>query len=219
MKAGSKTEPAEAGVTVLLVDDHELFRSAVRLLLESSLGHLVFEAASAIDAVDIVESERIDVVLLDVRMPDHDGLWALARIREMAPDLPVLMLSHFDDGEYVHSALEEGAAGYVVKGASVHQLSEAIETALSGRGMYVHPVAAEHLLGHNHAPSHERLTEREVDVLRFVVEGATNEEIAARLFVTEKTVKTHLSAIFRKLGVTNRTQAATKAVREGLAAG
>ena len=203
-------------VNALLVDDYELFRAAVRLLIESVLGHRVFEADGAAEALEIVATKPIDVVLLDVRMPEKDGLWTLDQIRELRPELPVVMLSHFDDPQDVRGSLDHGAAGYVVKGASVQQLSEAIDTALKGRGVYVHPMAAERLVGIQQTPTHEQLTERELDVLRLVVEGATNEQIAAGLCVTEKTVKTHLSAIFRKLSVSNRTQAATKAVRIGL---
>lgn len=214
---GSTRKRHAGSIGVLLVDDYELFRTAVRLLIESFLGHRVFEADSAVTALDIVQTKSVDVVLLDVRMPDNDGLWTLDRIRELRPDLPVLMLSHFDDAHDVRSSLDRGAAGYVVKGASVQQLVEAIDTALKGRGVYVHPMAAEQLIGFQHVPAYEQLTERELEVLKLLVEGATNEQIATSLCVTEKTVKTHLSAIFRKFHVSNRTQAATKAFRIGVA--
>jgi DNA-binding NarL/FixJ family response regulator len=202
--------------TLLLVDDHELVRSGLRLLLESSLGHKVMEASSGPEALDILRSKRFDVALLDVRMPGRDGLWTLEQIRTLIPDLPVLMLSTYDDEDSIRGSLERGAAGYLLKEAGVAQVAEAIETAFDRRGVYLHPIAAERLVWGHRPESREQMTDRERDVLELLVEGATNDEIAHRLFVTEKTVKTHLSAIFRKLGVSNRTHAATKALRESL---
>ena len=203
--------------SVLVVDDHELMRAGLRLLVESCLGHHVSEAPSAGEALDMIREDPPDVVFLDVRMPGLDGLWLLDRLREEHPNVPVLMLSTFDEGEHIQSALTRGAAGYVLKEASVHQVEEAIETAVDGRGVYLHPVAAQRLLDTRRHKAIEQLTERERDVLTLLVKGETNDSIATSLFVTEKTVKTHLSAIFRKLGVTNRTQAATRAIREGIA--
>jgi DNA-binding NarL/FixJ family response regulator len=208
----------EKVLTLLLVDDHELVRSALRLLLESSLGHRVLEASSAESAVAQLRQSDPDIVLLDVCMPEHDGLWALAKIRSLRPHVPVLMISTFDDEAHIREALDLGAAGFLLKGAGLQQVAESIETARSGRGVYLHPIVAEKLLKTNRSADTERLTEREADVLKLLVHGATNEEIGSKLFVTEKTVKTHLSAIFRKLDVSNRTQAATKAMREGIIA-
>jgi DNA-binding NarL/FixJ family response regulator len=211
-----KAEMHGEQLTILLVDDHELMRSGLRMLVESCLGHDVVEASSAEEALERVREQPPDVIFLDVRMPRRDGLWALERLREESPATPVLMLSTYDDGEYIHAALKQGAAGYVLKEASVKQVAEAIATAVEGRGVYLHPVAAQRLLDDRRTTLvAERLTERERDVLALLVDGATNEEIASRLFVTEKTVKTHLSSVFRKLGVANRTQAAMKALKEG----
>jgi DNA-binding NarL/FixJ family response regulator len=214
--AAALAEPVKRVLKVLLVDDHELMRSGLRLLVESCLGHCVTEASSAGEALQAVRDDPPDVVFLDVRMPDRDGLWVLERLREDCPHIPVVMLSTFDEGEHIQAALSRGAAGYVLKEASVKQVAEAIETAIEGRGVYLHPVAARRMLGARRPDASEQLTEREQEVLRLVVEGATNDEIGGALFVTEKTVKTHLSAILRKLGVANRTQAATKAIREGI---
>lgn len=205
-----------AALVLLLVDDHELIRSGLRLLLEAVLGHEVMEASSGEEALAAVRSKRFDVVLLDVRMPGKDGLWTLEQIRAIDPETPVLMLSTFDDEESIRGSLRRGAAGYLLKEADVAQVAEAIETARSRRGVYLHPVAAERVVWRQFTGLRDELTERELDVLRLLVDGATNEEIAARLCVTEKTVKTHLSSIFRKFGVPNRTLAATKAIREGI---
>lgn len=211
---GASRDDVDA-VDVLIVDDHALMRSALRLLLETSLGHRVTEVSSAEDAVHAVAAERFDAVLLDVRMPGRDGLWALEQIRRSRPRLPVVMLSYFADEACVREALDAGAAGFLLKEAKLDQLAESITTAITGRGVYVHPLVAACLLA-RHEHDSEELTTREREVLTLLVDGATNDQIAAGLFITEKTVKTHLSGVFRKLGVSNRTQAATKALREGL---
>ena len=208
-----------AGRTILLVDDHDVVRQGLRLLIESRLGFRVVEAASASEALAAVEGERVDLVLLDARMPEHDGIWALRHLRDAHPELPVLVLSTYDTEDYVDAALEAGASGYVLKEASTAQLGEAIETALSGRGVYLYPAVAQRVLARNRRggqPPGDGLSERELDVLRLLSEGSTNEEIAGALFLSEKTVKSHLSSIFRKLDVSNRTQAAAKAIRDHL---
>jgi DNA-binding NarL/FixJ family response regulator len=125
------------------------------------------------------------------------------------------MLSFFADEPSVREALASGAAGYLLKDADVHQVVDSIATAIEGKGVYLHPLAAECLLERRLAAG-EELTAREMEVLALLVEGATNDAIASKLFITGKTVKTHLTGIFRKLGVANRTQAATKALRESL---
>ena len=213
-------EPAEAAsTTILLVDDHDVVRQGLRLLIETRLGFRVIEASSAQEALAAARGDAVDLVLLDARMPEHDGIWALQRLREAHPNLPVLVLSTYDTEDYVEGALEAGASGYVLKEASTTQLGEAIETALSGRGVYLYPAVAQRVLARSHRPAgggEEGLSERELQVLALLSEGATNEEIAGRLFLSEKTVKSHLSSIFRKLAVTNRTQAAAKAIRDRL---
>lgn len=214
------TEAPESAekLKVLLVDDHDVVRKGLRLLLENHFPFEVLEAATADDGIRSASDPEIGLVFLDVRLPGKDGLQALAEIRADRPDLPILMLSTFDDDDYVHTAIEEGAQGYVLKEASTHQLREAIDTALSGTGLYLHPSVAQRFLLRRR--SEERyagsLTGRELEVLKLVAEGATNDDIASKLFVSEKTVKSHLSSIFRKLEVTNRTQAASKALREGI---
>lgn len=203
--------------TILLVDDHDVVRQGLRLLIEARLGFDVIEASSGDEAVAIATNDRVDLVLLDARMPQHDGIWTLKRLQEMRPELPVLVLSTYDTEDYVEAALEAGASGYVLKEASTAQLGEAIATALSGKGVYLYPAVAQRVLTRNRAPRlDESLSERELEVLRLLAEGARNEEIAAKLFLSEKTVKSHLSSIFRKLEVTNRTQAAARAIRERL---
>jgi len=203
-------------LVILLVDDHAMIRSGIRMLLESTLGHDVIEASSADEAIELAGTEPVDIVLLDVRMPGRDGLWALRQLQELYPTLPVVMLSTFDDAAPIRASLEGGASGYLLKGAQIEQVNEAIHTALESKGVYVHPEAVKHLLSTSQAQLREPLTDRELEVLQLLVEGATNAEIASCLFVTEKTVKTHLSAVFRKLEAANRTQAVIKAIRKGI---
>lgn len=205
--------------TALLVDDHPVVREGICLLLETLLGLEVIQAASGMEALTIAGSREVDVVLLDARMPDNDGVWTLKELKKVRPELPVLMLSTYDTEEYVDKALEAGAAGYLLKEASSQQLSEAIETALSGRGVYLHPSVAQRVLARRQQQTERAanpLSRRELEVLQLLAAGATNDDIARTLFLSEKTVKSHLSNIFRKLAVTNRTQAAAKAIRENM---
>jgi two-component system NarL family response regulator len=201
----------------LLVDDHDVVRKGLRLLLETHFELSVVEASNAVDAVAWAKDETVQLVFMDVRLGERDGLWALEQIRKDRPDLPVVMLSTYDADEYVQAAMDGGARGYVLKEATTHQLREAIKTALRGVGVYLHPSVAQRVLHRQTAASrYEELSRREIQVLQLVAVGQTNEDIAGELFITEKTVKSHLSSIFRKLGVSNRTQAAMKAIKEGV---
>jgi DNA-binding NarL/FixJ family response regulator len=217
--------PAEdTGVTgtqlrVLFCDDHAVVRLGLRYVLEHTFGCEVVECSDARQVVGLATGDRFDLVLLDVRLGDPDGLWALARIREASPTLPVLMISTFADPPAVEAAIEGGASGYLLKEATPAQLREAVDTALSGKGLYLHPAAAEAVRSTTRATtsgSFHLLTPREIEVLRLVAVGRTNGEIGAELYLSEKTVKSRITSILRKLGLTNRTQAAAMALREGL---
>jgi DNA-binding NarL/FixJ family response regulator len=210
----------EGSVRILLVDDQHMVREGIRLLLETAFRFNVCEASSVKEALTVIRAKPVDVVLLDVMMPEIDGVEGLRRILEAKPKLPVVMLSGYDDVADVRETLEMGAKGYVLKAATARQLKDAIDVALSGEGMYIHPLVAEHLLAHDSRPEPvlASLSEREREVLSKLVEGATNEDIAGSLSLAQKTVKAHLSSVFRKLGVTNRTEAVAKVMREGLLA-
>jgi DNA-binding NarL/FixJ family response regulator len=214
-------------VRILLVDDHTLVRrglaQVVAICVESAE---VTEAGNTEEAVELLASETYDVALIDIRMPGRDGLSLLREIRSSWPNLPVIMLSSYDDGEYVKAALGEGAAGYLLKDTTPEDLAQAILVALSGSGNVLSPRAIRNLF---ESPDHsdeavpdERpiadagLTRRELDVLRFLVLGHSNRQISRQLFLSEKTVKAHLAAVYRKLGVPNRTKAALAAAAMGI---
>jgi len=214
-------------VKVLLVDDHTLVRKGLAQVLQGCVdGADVTEAGSADEALEILRVTPHDVALVDIRMPGRDGIELLKEIRTTWPSLPVIILTSYDNGEYVKTALTEGAAGYLLKDASPEDLAQAILVALSGSGNVLSPRAVRNLFegaaGAEHADPRDSalpdagLTRRESDVLNFLASGASNREISRQLFLSEKTVKAHLAAVFRKLGVSNRTQAAMAAVAMGL---
>jgi DNA-binding NarL/FixJ family response regulator len=212
---------------VLLVDDHTLVRKGLAQVLGMCVSDAsVTEAEGTDQALEVLRDTPHDVALVDVRMPGRDGLDLLREIRSAWPTLPVIMLTSYDNGEYVRTALAEGAAGYLLKDATPEDLTQAIKVALSGAGNVLSPRAIRNLFDggtverkpDRAAPQTPEagLTRREWDILGLLAEGHSNREISKRLFLSEKTVKAHLAAIFRKLGVTNRTQAAMMAVQMGV---
>jgi DNA-binding NarL/FixJ family response regulator len=185
----------------------------------------VVEAGNAGEAMGVMETEPADLALVDVRMPDTDGLELLHDLRQRWPDVPVIMLTTFDHANYVRRALAEGAAGYLLKDATPDDLQQAIKVALSGGGNVLSPRVIQNLFeaiestgDDANAPTRPQasLTQRETDILSLLAEGKSNRDISRALFLSEKTVKAHLAAIFRKLGVSNRTQAAMAAVSMGI---
>jgi len=213
---------------VLIVDDHTLVRHGIALLVRECFADSeVREAGSADEAVDLLKEEPVDVALVDVRMPDRDGLELLREIKGTWPKVPVIMLTTFDHSTYVRQALSDGADGYMLKDASPEDLDQAIRVAISGGGNVLSARAIRSLFEGNVSSEQDRdqhvrpesLTQRETDILALLAEGRSNREIARSLFLSEKTVKAHLAAVFRKLGVANRTQAAMAAVGMGMGPG
>jgi DNA-binding NarL/FixJ family response regulator len=203
-------------VRVLVVDDQRLVREGIASLLGIQPGiEVVGMAADGKDAVEQTIALGPDVVLMDVRMPELDGVDAVAVLRRRAPDCRVVMLTTFDDEEYVVQALRAGAAGYLLKDLPAAELAEAVRLAHAGVTQ-LDRAAARHVAAALSTPSTDTLTSREVDVLRMVAAGATNREIAARLFLSEGTVKNHISRILGRLGLRDRTQAAIYAHDHGL---
>ncbi|MEV6879666.1 response regulator transcription factor [Amycolatopsis sp. NPDC051128] len=205
-------------VRVLVVDDQRLVREGIASLLDIQPGiSVVGMAATGREAIERTLALGPDVVLMDVRMPEMDGVEAVAVLRRRAPDCRVVMLTTFDDEEYVVQALRAGAAGYLLKDLPAAELAESVRLAHAGvtqldRTAARHVAAA--LSGHP-APS-DALTSRETEVLRMVATGATNREIAAKLFLSEGTVKNHISRVLGRLGLRDRTQAAVYARDRGL---
>lgn len=212
---------------VLLVDDHTLVRRGLAHLLVACIPDAeVTEAGGTDETLEVLKSTKHDVALVDIRMPGRDGLQLLKEMRSSYPKLPVIMLSSYDNGEYVKAALSEGAAGYLLKDTSPDDLVQAISVAMSGAGNVLSPRAVRNMFdgpsvredqGKDERPhANAGLTRRESDVLELLATGSSNREISRRLFLSEKTVKAHLAAVFRKLGVANRTQAAMAAVAMGI---
>jgi DNA-binding NarL/FixJ family response regulator len=211
---------------ILIVDDHALVRRGLHYVVKEGFPDAeVTEAESAAAALEHIHNgKEIDLALVDVRMPDLDGLELLRALKADRPDMPVVMLSTYDNAPYVKRALADGASGYLLKDATPEDLSQAINVALSGSGNVLSPRVIQNLFEEHESAGRDQngrrgefnLTQREHDILELLAEGQANREIAGRLYLSEKTVKAHLAAIFRKLGVTNRTQAAMMAVQMGV---
>jgi len=214
-------------VKVLIVDDHELVRRGLGHVVRDCFPDAeVVEASNAASALELMPHD-VEIALVDVRMPDSDGLELLHELKTRWPDVPVIMLTSFDHAHYVRRALSEGAAGYMLKDATPDDLEQAIKVAISGGGNVLSPKVIQNLFeataADPSAPEGSRgarpagaLTQRETDILALLAEGKSNRDISRALYLSEKTVKAHLAAIFRKLGVTNRTQAAMAAVSMGI---
>ena len=215
---------AEA-VRVLLADDQRLMREGLRTLLELEPGlAVVGEAGDGAEALARYAELRPDVVLMDVRMPVLDEVEATRRLCAEFPGARVIILTTFDDDEYVFEGLRAGALGYLLKDVSIQELAEAIRTVMAG-GVLIQPsvarkVVAEFARLRPAAPSHtglaEALSEREVEILRLLAGGLTNREIAERLFLAEGTVKNYVTNILGKIGARDRTQAALRGRELGL---
>jgi DNA-binding NarL/FixJ family response regulator len=213
-------------IRVLLADDQSLFREGLHTLLSLQADlEVVGEAANGAEALRLAAELRPDVVLMDVQMPELDGVAATRRLRAEQPAVRVILLTTFDDDEYVFEGLRAGAAGYLLKDAPSARLVDAIRAAGRGESFLQPSVAAKvvaeftRLAGaaaERPAPLAEPLSERELEVLRLVAEGASNKDIAARLFLAEGTVKNHVTNILGKLGAAGRLQAVNRARELGL---
>jgi DNA-binding NarL/FixJ family response regulator len=217
----SPHEPAR--MKVLIVDDQRVVRDGLVTIVASLPGvAVVGAAADGSEAVSMAEEHRPDVVLMDLRMPRMDGVEATANIRARLPGTQVVVLTTYADDESVVSALSAGAIGYLTKDAGRDDIRRALEAAAAGQAMLDHSVQErliEVIRSHPVRPSvlPDGLTEREGEVLTLIAEGLSNPEIAARLYVGEATVKTHVNRVFAKTGSRDRAQAANYAHRHGLA--
>ena len=207
-------------IRVLVADDHPTLRDGLRAILDTQDDmQVVGEAANGIEAVERAAALQPDVVLMDLEMPVMDGVEATRRLAEQLPTTPVIVLTAFDTDDRIIGAVEAGARGYLLKGATRDEIFRAIRVAREG-GTLLQPAVASKLLRHVNAPrtAHgpETLTDREREVLALLVDGLMNKEIARRLVVTERTVKFHVASILAKLGVPNRAAAVRVALEQRL---
>ena len=204
---------------ILLADDHPVVRQGLKTFFATQPDlEVVAEAATGAEAVARATELRPDVALLDLVMPDGGGIEAAAQIREASPATKVIVLTSYAEDENVIPALKAGAAGYLLKDVEPQELADGVRRVHRGEAI-LHPAVAARVLREVLEPQADRdvLTPREVDVLRLLGRGLANKRIALELGIAERTVKTHVSSILAKLGVTDRTQAALYAVREHLA--
>ena len=209
-------------IRILIADDHAIVRKGLRTLITSEPGmEVVGEAADGIEAVQKARSLQPDVILMDMVMPRQTGLEAIQEIKEENPEIRILVITSFAEDDQVFPAIKAGALGYLLKDSSPEQLLQAIYDVHRGESS-LHPTIALKLIRELKRPSDlpptaEPLTEREVQVLRLVARGMTNQEMAEELVISERTVANHVGSILSKLHLANRTQAALYALREGLA--
>ena len=205
-----------AAIRLLIVDDHPVVRDGLRGILESSPGfEVVGEAGDGAEAVTRAVALQPDVVLMDLRMPGTDGVSAIRRLAERGVTARVLVLTTYDTDSDVIPAIEAGATGYLLKDAPRAELLRAARAAAAGQSV-LSPAVASKLMGRVRAPEAEPLSQRELEVLGLVAGGSTNKEAAARLFISEATIKTHLLHIYAKLGVSDRAAAVAEAFHRGL---
>lgn len=209
-------------IRILVADDHAIVREGLRALIATEPGlELIGEASDGLEAVDKALALKPDIILLDMMMPRKDGLGAIEDIIKENPNARILVLTSFAEDDKVFPAIKAGALGYLLKDSSPQELLQAIHNVHQGEAS-LHPAIARKLMRElNQPPSlpptTDPLTEREVDVLRLVAQGLSNDDIAEKLVVSERTVRTHVSHILDKLHLANRTQMALYAVREGIA--
>lgn len=202
--------------TVLLVDDHPVVREGLRGMIDAEADLTVIgEAASGNEAVVLAHRLHPDVILMDLRMPDGDGVGTTERILATAPDTRIVVVTTYESDADILRAVEAGAAGYLLKDASRTELAAAVRDAAAGKTVLA-PSVAGRLLGLMREPAGATLTAREVQVLTLVAQGHTNSEVGRALHISEATVKTHLLRTFGKLGVSDRTAAVTTAMAMGL---
>jgi NarL family two-component system response regulator LiaR len=209
-------------IRILIADDHAVVREGLQTLIGTEPGmEVAGEAADGVEAVHLARSLKPDVILLDMMMPRKDGLEAINEIMDQDPDSRILVLTSFSHDDKVFPAIKAGALGYLLKNASPQALLQAIRDVDQGEPTMSPDIASKLMRELQRSadlpPTEEPLTEREVDVLRLVAQGLTNQEIAEALTIGVGTVRTHVSNILAKLHLANRTQAALYALREGLA--
>ncbi len=210
-------------IRVLLADDHVLVRQGTRELLEREEDiEVIAEADDGEEAVRLASSRRPDVAIMDIAMPKLNGIEATRQIKALRPTTAVLVLTAYDDDQYIFALLEAGAAGYLLKDVHIDELIRAIRAVYAGESV-LHPAIARKVINRFAQPADKRteetaldqLTERELEVLRLAAKGMTNRQIARELVLSVRTVQAHLSNVFSKMGVGSRTEAVLHALRKG----
>ncbi len=208
---------------IVVADDHKLFRQGLIGLMRAhdDLVEVIGEAASGQEAVQLANQLRPDVILMDIQMPDGDGLKATREIRQSLPDIAIVMLTASEEDEHLKEAVRLGVAGYLLKDLDATELFELLAGVTRNEVAMTRAMASRLLKimasnGNGDARLADELTEREIEVLTLLAQGASNPQIAEELFITTNTVKTHISHILAKLQLENRTQAATYAVQKGI---
>jgi DNA-binding NarL/FixJ family response regulator len=212
-------------IRVMIVDDQALVRAGFRMILDSEADiDIVAEAADGLEALDLLARYTVDVALMDIRMPNLDGIEATRRIADRSPATHVLMLTTFDLNEYVYEALRAGASGFLLKDAPPERLVDAIRVVASGDALLAPSITRRVIEEYSRRPPPRdglppelaELTARELEVLKYVARGHSNAEIAKELFLGETTVKTHVARILQKLQLRDRVQAVVLAYETGL---
>lgn len=208
---------------ILLCDDQAVIRDGLELLLQLEKDiQVVGSASDGAEAIDLASQKQPDLILMDLKMPGVNGIEATRQIRAKFPDIKILVLTTYDDDEWLFDAIRAGASGYLLKDTPRQKIIEAIRGTMEGKS-FLDPLVAGKLM--NQVSSNqkqpasvltERLTDRELDVLHLIARGFTNSDIAGQLHLSEGTVRNHVSAILEKLGVSDRTQAAVIAIQHGL---
>lgn len=203
-------------ISLLIVDDHPVVRDGLRgIFTGDERFEVIGEAANGAEAVTLAEAHRPDVVLMDLRMPQVDGVAAITELARRGVPSRILVLTTYDTDSDVLPAIEAGATGYLLKDAPREELFRAVEAASRGQAV-LSPAVATRLMGQMRAPASDTLSQRELEVLALIARGSTNREAAAQLFISEATVKTHLLHVYAKLGVKDRAAAVAVAFERGL---
>jgi two-component system response regulator DegU len=217
--------PARGGnvaIRLMLADDHQMLREGLRRSMVDQGFDVVCEASDGLEAVDAAFRLRPDVILMDVTMPEMDGVEATRRIRQSLAETRVVMLTMHADQDVLANAIRAGASGYLVKDCSTDEIADAVRMAATGDTPISPQLAASMLdevrrLDQRHAADEDRVvTRREEEVLQLIADGCSTPEVAERLFISQKTVKNHLASIYQKLDARDRTQAVLQAVRMGI---
>ncbi|HEX9683590.1 MAG TPA: response regulator transcription factor [Acidimicrobiales bacterium] len=201
---------------LVLVDDHQMLREGLRRVMEDAGIEVVGEATNGADAIDVVRETKPDIVLMDVTMPGIDGIEATRRLRDVAPDSSVVMLTMHADADVFDRAIKAGAVGYLTKDAPAEDVVKAVRIAAAGDTLLSTGLAASLLTEARKEPADDILTSREEEVLQAIADGLSTQEVADTLYISLKTVKNHLASIYQKFNARDRTQAVVQGLRMGI---